>query len=231
MNAMRVLGCGFGFLNAAAAFAVSLPPIDDAKSIWSQLSAGQQERIRKGELVATPERISGTDWPMIVAFQRVNTTAEETMAVFTDYDRQHEYVPMVLESRVIARPSPLLSQVSYKIEVGYLGMKSTYTTQNTLSYLESADRYRADWTKVVASDANAIDGVVRVEPLDGGSLLFYRLYTEINAGPFSGMAKKDGFERVKKSVAAIAAQIEKEKREYPDLLAYQVKQLRKALGR
>ena len=200
-----------------------------AGKAWSELSKADQDKALAGEVLLFEETPAGKDWPLINVYFVVESTPEEAMAVFADYNRQKEYMPGVIESKIKSSPGPRRAYVYYVIDAVF--RNSWYNTQNILAYDSKIDQFRADWTKYgEAQDAKVIDGVVRTEAVGGAALVAYRLYTEIDGGIFTGIARGQGPGRAQKTMTALRDRIRTERKSMKELLRTQVEALRKELA-
>lgn len=197
-------------------------------SLWEELTELQQTRLMKGEQIASQVKVAGSEWPNSVGYQWIDVSAEQAAAVFAAYELQATYIPKVIESRISRVITPDHVFVDYKLDAGYLGIRSTYTVENRASFIPSSGEYRLKWDRVTASHAKVIDGMVRVQPHAGGAIFFYQLYLVIPSWPLQGLVQKEGFASFKATLSAIFGQIKKEKG--TALLEAQVLDLRRAVG-
>lgn len=216
----------FGAHSAPPVYELPLP----AAGIASGLSVDQLKQINKGEPVFVSSQVKGTKWPVYDGYAATSLNPEEAAAVFNDYDLQGEYLTQV-KSKLLKRLPGARAHVQYIYDTGFLGVKSTYTTENQLTHQTTTDLYWIGWKMLTADRSDAIEGFLRVEPMGTGSLFHYRVFL-IPQVPFiipDGAVMNRGWEDFKIAVPAIRDRYEKQRN--GALLKQQVKALREVLGR
>lgn len=195
--------------------------------ILKALNSEQRAQLLAGRQVFVEREIEGKPWPRVQVYELVEATPEEVLAVFSDYERANTYVPDVLSSRIVKRHSPLVHDVEYEVEVPFLP-DERYTARNSLGH-SPGGTLRVSWKLLAALQTKGAEGNVAVEPFEGGrSVLCYtNLVTPGSA--MAGLLRGLALERMRKTVAAIVAKVELEKRERPEELAEQVAELREIL--
>lgn len=181
-----------------------------------------------GGQVMTQEEIVGKPWPRVRLYQLVRATPEEVAAVFFDYENAKAYIPDLLHSRISKTVTPRVLEVDYEVEVPILADEA-YTARNELRAVHGGG-FDVSWILIRALQTKSAEGSLLIEPRgDGESIIRYtNLVT-----PSSGMAKilkTLALARMEKTVAAIARQVESQKKKRPADLARQVAALREALA-
>jgi hypothetical protein len=194
-----------------------------------ELSQADQVRVQNGEQVFFTKDAASSKWPKAFIYQRVDSTPEEAMAVFSDYEAQKNYVPNLVSARIAKHLDKVTTQVDYELAVPVLN-NETYTVEDKVSSYDNGASYRLDWKMIRASTTKDIQGYARFEKLGTGTLMIY--YNFVTPGSsLAGFVKDKAMQQVKDTGNAVVAQIEKERRNQHDLLEREIQTLRDALGR
>lgn len=196
--------------------------------ILDTLSKDQREEVLDGDQISVEEKVEGKPWPRVRVYQKVEASAEEVAAVFSDYGQAHTFVPDVLSSRVVESRSPHTHDVEYEVEVPILP-DERYTARNSLEALPGGG-FRVSWKLLTALQTKDAVGNLAIEPHgDGESVICYtNLVTP--GSSMAGLLRQAAMARMRKTVEAIVKKVELEKRERPAALAAKVKALRAMLG-
>lgn len=172
------------------------------------ISPKENEDLLKGETVQHVEWKEGYVWPEVTVRVLLDHGAEESMNVFTDYDSQKNYIPDLLEAKVVKRVSPDNVHVFMAMSMPWPVKKSTHTTSNVLS--KTADGgYTLKWSlHGEATFLKATDGYVTFRPFNGKTLMEYVTFIVPNSS-FAGMFKNKVAADVMKTVKSITAQLDK----------------------
>jgi hypothetical protein len=211
----------------AAMAAVFLSGTARGGEILNTLDSEQRAQLLEGRQVFVEREVEGKPWPRVKVYELVNATPEEVLAVFSDYEKANTYVPDVLSSRIVKRHSPQVKDVEYEVEVPFL-RDERYTARNSLD--RSPDgALRVSWKLLEALQTKDAEGHLVVENFEGGRavLCYTNLVTPGSA--MAGLLRGPALERMRKTVAAIVAKVELEKRERPAELAAQAEKLREIL--
>jgi hypothetical protein len=139
-----------------------------------ELKPADQTKVKNGEQVTITQPGPGSSWPQITVFQRLDATPEESVAVFSDYDRESEYVTDMVYSKISKRIDRASCEVGYTtITHFFLHPKESYTTRDTLSVYDRGASYRMDWKLVSANKIKDVVGNARFESLGTGTLVTY----------------------------------------------------------
>jgi len=129
---------------------------------FEQLSAEEQDLIRKGAQVARLQSVPGDPWPQYTIYQKVNNaTPFESTAVFYDFDRHHEYFPGIVSSRVTETLPGGHLAVSYSVKL--MGQSDDTVVKESIQKVENS--YRVDWKLASSRMAQQTDGFAVFEPL------------------------------------------------------------------
>jgi hypothetical protein len=209
-----------GFLVCAGTPALAQPAFSD-------LDPAQQRMVLGGHQVVSPRDIKGLPWPELTIYQAVDATPEEVAAVFFDYKHAGTFIPNLLKSEIARVLSPRSLEVDYGVKVPVLP-DEFYTARNDLSRPEPGVHV-VRWQLLRAVHTKNSTGEFRVEPLGAGALIRYRNLT-VPGSAMAGLLKGQATRQMKQTVAAIAAEVGRQKSECPSELAVRVHALQKALA-
>ncbi len=220
------------------AFCIISVSHSSSASVFSELSAEDQASIQKGDMVTlfSPNSDPETTWPKSDAYKRIEATPEEAAAVFTDFDKQKDYIKNLKQSHISQQLSPSSCIVDYQIRVPFYVapfLKDTrYSAQNDLAFDSSTNTYTIKWTLVKAGFLSKISGQATFEALGTGTLIAY----ENEMTPSSkGMNHNAVVKEIKKgsqeAVQDIINRITNERQNEQPLLQEQIIQLRKAFAK
>lgn len=133
------------------------------------LAPDDWRRVDRGETVLHERTVPGYPWPEVVAYRRPTAPPAAVMAVWADFGAQVEWVPALVESRVLARETANAVRVFYEYEVA--GPNERYTV--VVRVMRDGDAWHARWTLVTARYARRLEGALLVLPRGEGSLLVY----------------------------------------------------------
>ena len=199
------------------------------------LSANDLAAVEAGAQVVRNDPVTNSAWPRVTIHQFVAASPLEAVALFADYPRHADYLPGLRRASISARVSSTVAEVDYLLAVP-LFPDEAYTVRDSISRSNDGASYRVDWRMVRARSTRAIVGSARFEPhrnartgVEGTLLTYDNLVVpgQALAGPLKGRAQK----QVRATVTALVAEIERTRREQPELLASQVQALRSAFER
>ncbi|MGE0614545.1 MAG: SRPBCC family protein [Bacteriovoracia bacterium] len=218
--------------------------LSDLKTITSDLDANQKKLLFAGKSVIVRIPIAGSPWPRVKVYRRLNATAEEAMAVMTDYARHREFLPNTLQSKPLPRsPSmqPTETRVSYVMDLPwYVGdenyqlyfVAGRYAT--TDHDAESIAGYSLESNLAQADRFQSFDGVLRFEPLaDGRAVFLFDEHFDHGLIKPEKVAQSDidfVVSMLDGIVTAVSNRLTWEKAKNPALLQQQLTSLRAILG-
>ena len=217
---LRGLGAGIG-----AALVLVSAELAPARA-GERLIESERQRLERGELIVKTREREGYPWPEVTVYGQIAASAAEVMAVYADFEGQAEYLPGLVESRIVKRLSPNLFHVSYEYEV--TGPNERYTVLAEVS--RSPGGFRATWELVSARYARRLSGQVRVEAFGSGARVEYT--NRVDRG-FLGarLGSPDTTVRqLRETVQALGARVERLRVEQPDRLGELTRALQSMLG-
>jgi len=217
------------FTRSLAALALGLAGTCASLPAWEilqELSAPQQDQVKKGTQILITEDFNGKPWPRVTIYQVVNATPEEVAAVFFDYEDNKSFVLNVFKSEISKKISPCIMEIDYGVNVPIL-RDELYTVRNSMKQ-SSPDSYRADWKLLRAVQTKDSTGSFVIEPLDGKTIIRYQ--NLVTPGSImAGLLRKAAISQMKDAATAIASRAENQKAANPAALQKQVGALRAAL--
>jgi hypothetical protein len=171
-------------LALGAVFVVHIPMslAGEFEQLKKDLSGKDFQRLLNGEQVYEEQKIKGSSWPKMNAYQMVDATPEEAAAIFFDYENQVKFVKHVLEIKASPSEDAKMADVSYLVELPIPLIPSkyktqTYTVRDRLSSNAEEKSYLIQWSLVKADYLQFMDGYIRFEPVgERGTLMIYRNY-------------------------------------------------------
>ena len=222
-----VLGLSL-FLNSAQVFAGS------GVEEFQKLTPSEQKTVQDGGQVV--QFGAQKPWPSVTIYQRINATPEESTAMFFDYGNQVKYIPNLTKA-VPSFESKTVYNVSYQVKLpfipSWMGGTENYTVRDELFSSDNGHAYEVKWTLVPGHGETVKSSVgnARFEDLGGATLLAYNSYiVPGRSGADWGFVVERAKDSVKKAVAAIAKQVEKEKSDDKILLQTQLEKLKEAFS-
>jgi hypothetical protein len=200
-----------------------------AISSWEELSAKQQAQLSSGKAVVIEEDVPGEPWPILTIYQIANCSPEEIAGVFWDSELDTKYLTGCRSVGFVERPTPSVQVAEFTLKMPFFLPDEVYTSRIEL-IPQTPGRYKITWRILESRYAKSCNGSVLLEPLSGKTLIRYRNFM----APHSRVAvlmRSPARDRVVESVQALVNQVEKEKRESPQLMSQQQKDLMRALGK
>ena len=201
-----------------------------------ELTPADQDRVKRGEKVTLTEPVTGSVWPRTKVYQRLPGKPEGYAAQFNDYREHVRIFDDLRKSEISQQVDRTTVEVSYlmtfpKIEGLPVAIPDeNYVTRNTLSTPDQGVSYRIDWTFVRADTMKDCNGSLRVEPLQGDTLLVYTNFINPPKPSLAKLITRLAISRVEKAVDQIGAYTQKEYREHPSVVEDRIRALRRAVG-
>jgi hypothetical protein len=185
-----------------------------APSLAADLDDDARRRLDRGETVVETRAVENFPWPEVVAMRRVAAAPVTVMAVYADFDGQARYMPEMVASRIVGRDGHAAFRVYYETEVP--GPNEQYTLAITVHH--AGDAYEARWSLISARYSRRLSGDVRVTPYDGGALV--RFTSRVDPGKLGATlgSPDTAARRLRATVEALTAQVQKLATENPDRL-------------
>jgi hypothetical protein len=147
----------------------------------------EHKKLMKGEQISYVEWREGFVWPAVSVRVMIDHMPEQNMAEFMKFENHKNYIPDVMDSKVIKKISPENVQVYLAMEMPWPVKKSEQVTNNILTK-EADGSLTLTWSLVSAKFVKATDGHIRFTPYSGKTLLEYETFIVPNSS-FAGMFK------------------------------------------
>lgn len=214
-------------------FCYSYPSVSGT---YERLTESQKKIIQSGKQIHFFQDEPGEPWPKTKAFQRVEATPEEVVAVLSDYARQEQYVHRVSSSKPIPTHDPAVTLVDYRMNLPSIVsafFDPTYRMLEKVEFLGPDKGYQISWNLVRAKSIRRLEGRAWAEPLPGGAtLLSYENLVEPVSNSFIlrtsaviASVKRGGGD----ALQSLVSRIEDEAKNNRALLDQQLDNLRKIL--
>lgn len=160
----------------------------------------------------------GAPWPAATVFVFVDASPEEAAAVFADYGAHQAFIPDIKYSRVARVIDRSTVEVDYVIALPVISDEK-YTVRNHI-VIDSAGRYRVDWSLVRASSMKGIVGhavfsrYVNGRTRRAGTLLeYYDFVTPGSRIAGASFIRNRAIAQIAEAARAIAAEIDRTRRQ------------------
>ena len=151
-----------------------------AANIQDQLSKEELTRVDAGGQVVKTKDIKGKKWPEVSLYQIIDASPLESVAVFYAVEHQKNYIPNLIESKVVAQNDPKQTSVLYIMNMPWPLSDSQYTHDHELS--KTNETYKVRWWMVKSDSAKSVDGYAVFTPYKGKTLMKY--YALVNPRSF-----------------------------------------------
>jgi len=167
----------------------------------------EQKLLEKGDLVKRIVWKDGFVWPEVTIFAIVPHAPLENLAAFLDFNTHKDFVPDMLQSKIIKKPSQVETHVYFEMKVPWPVNKSTHTTKNLLTK-GSDGRLTVTWSLLSADMLKDTTGHMTFIPKGDQSLMEYVSQIVPNSS-FAGMFKNRVAGDVEEAVKKIQDQLKK----------------------
>lgn len=191
-----------------------------------ELTALERHQVAQGDLVVKTQEVAGYPWPEVTVYRQVAASPEEVMAVYADFERQGDYLPNLVYSRIVKRLASNSFQVSYEYKV--TGPNERYTVLVVVRHARTG--WQATWDLVKARYARRLSGQMKVAAFEAGTLLEYT--NRVDPG-FLGVhfgSPDTTVRQLRATVQALTTHVERLRVEQPEKLQAAVRALRGMLG-
>lgn len=171
------------------------------------LSQGEIDQLAKGQMVTKVEWKEGYIWPEVTVYNLLKHSPKQNLDVFLDFESHKNYIPDMLESKVVKRVSQNQLQVYFEMSMPWPVKKTNHTTNNLITK-ENDGSYILKWNLVEGKMLKATDGYMKFSPYQGKTLLTYVSLIVPNSS-LAGMFKNRVAEDVEKTVKVISKHLVK----------------------
>ncbi len=171
------------------------------------LSQTEKDQLSKGQIVTKVNWKEGYIWPEVTVYSLLKHSPKQNLDVFLDFETHKNYIPDMLESKVVKRISQNQLQVYFEMSMPWPVKKTNHTTNNIISK-NSDGSYTLKWNLVEGKMLKATDGYMNFSNYEGKTLLTYVSLIVPNSS-LAGMFKNRVAEDVEKTVKVISKHLVK----------------------
>lgn len=125
-----------------------------------QLEGPQLEKLNQGHVVMLQDEREGLPWPKIDAHLKLQVSALDAFAVFAAFDAQEDYVPNLIESKIIKVQDASKVFVQYEMDLPWPIPNNRYVHGHELKKHSEHD-YEVSWWMVKSNSAKKVEGSAR----------------------------------------------------------------------
>jgi ribosome-associated toxin RatA of RatAB toxin-antitoxin module len=166
------------------------------------LNQADKEELHKGSMVTKVEWIEGHIWPEVTVFTLLKHSPKQNLDVFLDFETHKNYIPDMVESKIVKRVSQNQLQVYFEMSMPWPVKKTSHTTNNVITK-NSDGSYTLKWNLVEGKMLKATDGYMNFSTFEGKTLLTYVSLIVPNSS-LAGMFKNRVADDVEKTVKVIS---------------------------
>lgn len=184
------------------------------------LSHKQREFLKTHDSFTEREMVNKAPWPRVTIYMKINATPEEAMALFSDFERQKDYVPNLTKSEVTKQVSPAEVHTEYELKMPWPVSDARYVHGTVISKNEKS--YSIKWFVVESETTDKIDGMATFTHFEGKTLMIYQslIYPKSFIAPlFAGTMVEDTEASTQAIKKFIEAEVAKKGESYEHSLA------------
>lgn len=174
---------------------------------FDPITPAENEKLMKGETIQYVQWKEGYVWPQVSMRVLLDHKPEENMTEFTKFETHKDYIPDVLESKVVKKISPENFHVYLAMEIPWPVKKSEQVTNNVLTKGPDG-ALTLTWNLVKGEFVKATNGHVTFKPYNNKTLMEYETFIVPNSS-FAGMFKGRVATDVEKTVKEISKHLNK----------------------
>lgn len=183
-------------------------------------------RIQNGEVVHASRPVPDFPWPELTVYRGFAAPPATVMAVYADFERQADFMPGMVASRVVRRVAGNVFEVFYEYEVP--GPNERYTVEVVVE--REGTGFRARWRMLTARYARRLSGEIVVQALGRDAVVAYT--TRVDPGVLGvAFGTPDSVaQRLHATLDALGGRVERLASEEPATVAALVDRLHSMLG-
>lgn len=174
---------------------------------FDPITPAENEKLMKGETIQYVKWKEGYVWPEVSMRVVLDHRPEANMNEFMKFESHKNYIPDVLESKVVKKITPDNLHVYLAMEMPWPVKKSEQVTNNVLTKGTDGS-LTLTWNLVKAEFVKATDGYVTFKPYNGKTLMEYQTFIVPNSS-LAGMFKSRVATDVEKTVKVISQHLNK----------------------
>lgn len=173
---------------------------------FDPITPKENEKLLKGEAVQYVKWKEGFVWPEVSMRVLLDHNPKENMDVFMEFDTHADFIPDMLDSKVVKKVSPENVHVKMSMAMPWPVNKSTQVTNNVLTKGDDGS-FTLKWNLIKAEFVKATDGYVTFRPYQGKTLMEYVTFIVPN-NSLAGMFKNRVAPDVEKTVKVISKHLD-----------------------
>jgi hypothetical protein len=189
--------------------------VPQKNSLESELSADELRRVNARESVIKTKDVKGSPWPEITNYVIIEAGPLESIALFSAYDIQKDYIPNLLVSSPVRHVTSTDVQTRYELHMPF-PLPNAHYVHGARIYHHGTD-YEATWYMVESTSTEDVQGSAYFRDYNGKTLFKYRSFVKPKS-LLGSLVKNRMIKDVGITIKAITDFIEKNKREHSPLL-------------
>jgi hypothetical protein len=178
------------------------------ESVISQLSKQELELINKNEFVIKETKIKDRPWPEVTLYSVINASALESIALFSAFDKQKDYIPGLLQSSVVKQVNPVEIHTQYKMNMPWPLSDAVYIHGSVLGRLKkNLSSYYLKWYLVSSNVHRSVKGEAIFESYGKKTIMRYKSLIHPKS-VFASLIKSTMMKDLKSSLMATKEYIE-----------------------
>lgn len=210
---------------------LALTLIDPA---WSRpklphdLNDKEWTKLNNGEFIVKKRGVNKSAWPELTIYTKINASPKESMAIFSAFDHQKNYIPKILKSYVVKLVSPTELHTAYEMDMPWPLSNGRYVHGTIIRPVKEGS-YSIDWYLVKSTAADRTKGGAIFVPYQKDSTIWvYKSFIDPK-NFLAGLFKNSMIEDVQSSLTATKNEIYRAKKSDTKLLEKYIKILEDTL--
>lgn len=203
----------------AIATTLSLPP----------LTPTMIEAIEKDGIYRQETKITDAPWPEYTLVVPLSISALDAISIFSQYEKQKDYVPGVIRADIVKKPSSTDIHVAFEMHMPWPLANTFYTTGNRIHAL-SSQSYAVEWYYVQSDSTKENRGQATfiAGPTPQQSYLHYRSFIYPDSR-FASLVRSKVMTDLENTILSIKQHLEQKAKQSPAEVANYVQELRQLL--
>ncbi len=187
------------------------------------------ESISKDGIYRQETKITNAPWPEYTLVVPLKISALNAISIFSQYEKQKEYVPGVIRADIVRKPSPTDIHVAFEMHMPWPLANTFYTTGNRLHALNN-ESYAVEWYYVQSDSTKENRGQATfiAGPTSQQSYLHYRSFI-YPYSRFATLVRSKVMSDLENTIVSIRNYLETEAKKSPAAVANYAQELRQLL--
>lgn len=197
-----------------------------ADTLWSTLTASQQEALNARKQILVTEEIPNAIWPRFHIYRLIPAAPRDVEAVFWDIKDDTNYVPDCMKVTVESYPAPNIVEATYYLNIPFLPQEVSQVRTEVM--LLPSGIYNNTWTVLSSRYSQSGSGSFLIVPHKKGSLVCYTNFV-VPKSSIASLLRSQAESQIRATVKAIAERVEYQLKKNPKHHAEQLQQIDTAL--